>query len=525
MRPVLGFQLEVIAGPSDAPGAAAVWLQTQVDGWIRGWYERRGTPLTPNAPLAEAAVVPVGHTISVNREVPGPSTSLVEITWQYPADGDRSALWTSRATIAADAEGADLSLSLSIASVEFVARPFRFDVYVPRLIREIAQSGRAQLGGRALAARPRTVSVGNVVKFVEEDLKSPLRRLPLLLVAKTALDDRLPVDVTELAKELCGLAEVWVLSDRWTAYALSDAVGSRLSCFDGGIRTYWPGFDITDDPFSHPLITSRRQTEIEGTGTSVGRHLVRHLAPVGALRLADSPRAAAVRAQMAEVRRAEAKAAIKAGLALGEVDKLESQLLEAWEERDEERKRANELQEQLDAVRQNFALVSTTVSDVESGDGATEEPLADVVSVATALGRGERDFPILRVWRSAQTSAVASRYAHPDKVYRALEAIADVAAQVCDQQRTTMPLGNLEDLFAARGFGYAASDSQTTITKYGKDRTFTEEGNRLLFERHLTLGGGDRQNCLQIYFELDVKTGRADIGYCGVHLPYDGMRS
>jgi hypothetical protein len=43
--------------------------------------------------------------------------------------------------------------------------------------------------------------------------------------------------------------------------------------------------------------------------------------------------------------------------------------------------------------------------------------------------------------------------------------------------------------------------------------------------RHLTLGGGDRTNCLQIYFDVDEKTKKFAIGYCGRHLPYYGMRT
>lgn len=38
--------------------------------------------------------------------------------------------------------------------------------------------------------------------------------------------------------------------------------------------------------------------------------------------------------------------------------------------------------------------------------------------------------------------------------------------------------------------------------------------------RHLTLGGGDRQNCLQVYFEFDRDARKVLIGYCGVHLPH-----
>ena len=43
--------------------------------------------------------------------------------------------------------------------------------------------------------------------------------------------------------------------------------------------------------------------------------------------------------------------------------------------------------------------------------------------------------------------------------------------------------------------------------------------------KHLTLGGGDKVNCLQIYFEADDEVGNMDIGYCGEHLPYAKQRT
>lgn len=58
---------------------------------------------------------------------------------------------------------------------------------------------------------------------------------------------------------------------------------------------------------------------------------------------------------------------------------------------------------------------------------------------------------------------------------------------------------------------------------YGAERTFVHRGRKLVMQRHLTLGGGDRQNCLQIYFDVDESRQRFVIGYCGMHLRYYGM--
>jgi hypothetical protein len=326
---------------------------------------------------------------------------------------------------------------------------------------------------------------------------------------------------------------VWVLTDRWTTYGLSEAVGPRLSCFNGGVRTYWPGFVRSDDPFTHPLLTPLRLERLASDGADVGRYLVRHLAPVGALRLTDSARSKRVRAVAAELRRTEAMASVHRSLAEGEVKELEDQILEAWDKADRleksleaERERADEAEKQLDTVRQNFALVASAASAAAEDDQPDDTTsTAEVLSVSEAIDHAREDFPTLRVWSSAASSAGESRFARPEQVRQALEAIAEIGRLVFAQRKSKAPLGGLDRLFEERGFHYAAADSQTTTTKYGKDRTFTEDGRKYLFQKHLTLGGGDRQNCLQIYFEFDNDQERVDIGYCGEHLPYERMRS
>jgi len=530
VRPVLGFRLEV-AHDSSRTADNAAWLRATLEAWVRGWYERRAVPLPRDSPLDRS--LPSGHYIAINEDKPSNADILVELLWQYPADGDRTALWTTRATIASDDSGADLSLSLSIASAEFIARPFRYDLFVPRVIREIVRSGRASLGGRPIVDSPRTVSIGKVSAFAESDLGDPNRRLPIVVLTRGNASDAYPCEPIRLASELCGLAEVWLLSDRWTTYELTNAVGNRLSCFDGGLRTYWPGFRASDDPFSHPLMTSGRLENLRKHGIDVDRYLVRALAPVGAMRLSESERSRRIKAMGAERRRADAIVAVQQGIAEGKVKELEDQLLQAWEKVDRldaalaaERERAESAEEELDVVRQNFALVASTLGSDREDQPDEVGPIGQQIqSVGEALERAGRDHPVLRIWESARQSADDSHFARPLQVRQALEAIAEIGELVLDQQKTKRPLGALETLFEERGFQYAASDSQTTATMFGKDRTFTEDGRKYLFKKHLTLGGGDRQNCVQIYFEIDAQTKCVDVGYCGVHLPYDGMRS
>ncbi len=88
------------------------------------------------------------------------------------------------------------------------------------------------------------------------------------------------------------------------------------------------------------------------------------------------------------------------------------------------------------------------------------------------------------------------------------------------------PLGPVERAFACRvPFKYTGFESHTTLSMYGDERVFHHGEQSRQMQRHLTLGGGDTNNCLQIYFDFDDASQRVLIGYCGRHLPYHRQRT
>lgn len=74
-------------------------------------------------------------------------------------------------------------------------------------------------------------------------------------------------------------------------------------------------------------------------------------------------------------------------------------------------------------------------------------------------------------------------------------------------------------------FKFTSFESPTTLSLFGADRVFHHHGQSRMMTRHLTLGGGGANTCLQIYFDFDDANRRALIGYCGRHLPYSTQRT
>lgn len=531
MRHVLAthFAVSPPAGSSSRSTARDI-ARASLD-WCAGWYSRKLT-VPARLPAVEGGQTnPMdGHQVQVAILSEDAAGGEWEVKWSYPSDQDTSAHWMTEVRVLWDGDGVDVSVLLSIASTEFAVRPFAYEVFPPKIVRTLVDSYTCELGSRRLRSTAQQLALSNAAGFVSDHLSDPRRRLPLVLVSREHMSNLFLVDPVSLARDLCGLAEVWAINDKWTSYALSDMLGAKLSCYDGAVRTYWPGFTTAADPFQHPLIFPARLRALDEQGVAVNRYLVRHLAPVSALRFTDSERALRRRKLVAEETRRAAEARAREIAVSSNVDEIEKQLLDAYDaqyrlenELSEVRARETELREELVAVQQNFALVAAASRDyAEAEDNG--EPVTPQ-SVLQALEAADTQYHQIDFWPSARDSASDSHFARPDHVLHALSALAEVGQLYFEQRRTRKPLGNLDSLFEERGFKYAPSDSQTTLTKYGKERTFSRDRTKKLFERHLTLGGGDRQNCLQIYFDFDESVDLIQVGHCGIHLPYEGMRS
>ncbi len=211
-------------------------------------------------------------------------------------------------------------------------------------------------------------------------------------------------------------------------------------------------------------------------------------------------------------------------------------LEQAWDENkalkdlhEQEHRRANELDAELDRLKANWAQV--WVHPVEPAPEQCSEQVVAVNwefdSVADALVIAEVEFgDVLTVWTDARRSAQQSPFSSPGKVYRALKAIAEVGRDYFRSHETGVTLGPVEQAFASRvPFKYTGFESKMTMNRFGDERIFHHHNQSRQMQRHLTLGGGTTNNCLQIYFDFDDANRRVLIGYCGKHLQYYRQRT
>lgn len=529
MRPVYAVQFRV----QSAEGVLSFEsLIDSIGTWIQRWYSRRKN-LDIQVPTSTGSVEPLEeHSI----EFESASTSsgharLCTVSWSYPAEGDSRLLWRSDVAIAKSQEIVEFGLVLRIGSLEFKMAPPAFDVYRPQIVKSMTERYVCSVGGRTLGPTAHQIDIDDVRDFVEL-LESPSRRLPVVLCTRDPYSERFLASPGRLADVLVGLAHVYTLRDKWAAFRFTSEIGKQLACFNGAIRLYWPS--------RHPDGTLRADRpilprEVEELGDGVGAALMRRLAPISAFRNAELESARVLRAALNNERLAQASA-LRNEVASGrmereflehellklvdEAEKLRSSLARAELERDDALLAAMELEEANAALRENFETISRYTASTEAIPPLEAEEF-EPKSVSDALAHAAKNYQRLDVWSTAVESADHSDFARPAEVHQALLAIDELAEVYFTSKRETGPWA---DFFAERGFKYASTESQTTINMFGDERDFVRDGVKRRMLKHLTLGGGDKKNCLQIYFESDDAAELFSIGYCGRHLRTDKYR-
>ena len=145
--------------------------------------------------------------------------------------------------------------------------------YPSGLVAEIA--GRIPLlqNGRRFVCDPILLDTGKAMRGFLDKLVDPMRDMPFAVVSLPPPEpdgDMLAPTSGPLARALAGLAVVWALPPAMT-YRLSDAVGKRLSAFNGAWRFYRPGFSDRSDRARHPLLLKDRLADERGLDAATRR--------------------------------------------------------------------------------------------------------------------------------------------------------------------------------------------------------------------------------------------------------------
>ncbi|MBL8880485.1 MAG: hypothetical protein JNG88_15335 [Phycisphaerales bacterium] len=528
MRTVYATQFEIEA-PENSAGDYWDRVCGSTSGWVELYYGRK--QIAFDYPTLGGVARPADdHVVEVDLQQPDESTRLCTVDWSHPDDGDSTLRWQVQVTIAQASGRVECAIVIRVSSSSFSIIPARFTLRRPGLVRTLIESLPCKNASVRLQRTARELSVGDLREFVSLSLANPQRALPVVVVSKDVFSEKPAVDPDDLADRLVGLAEVAVTADKWAGFQLTDELGTKsLSCYDGAVRLYWPGFSVYAQPANHPLWLKGQIEWHESNGRPLSDFLMKMLAGIASFRHTDGK---TIRAAREAVRRERAKHLedLRAKVAKGGEGQaeLESLINDLWtendklkKERDEAFARRDEVERDLQAAKANLETMYQYQSEAEPTKATPQAAPAEAVfsNVLEATRAAADEFcENLLFLDSAFDAAKDSPFQRPERVKEALQAIDEVCREWRTSLESGVSMGTWESAFERRGFDYKNEISQTTRTKFGHEYMFMYKGKKRLFEKHITDGAKQAQKCFSIHMYRDEDERRVVIGHVGRHL-------
>jgi hypothetical protein len=514
MRTVYATSVEV---RSDADVSTSL---DYVGRWIHDWYlrQRLSVDVFENLGGEDVTVTPTdGHQLDVRHHTSSeaPGERLIDLRWEYPDQYDKTLGWVVRLALLRRTGSLLLSIDVAVTGLQPVVAPASIKLGSPRVIRDIARLRSVRIGGAPYILTPELVAAEDVELLVSE-LSDPSRPYPIVLVSRRVQDDVPLVDSGDLADRLAGVAKVYELVDKWSAFRLTEELGKPLSCFAGAVRIYWPRFNGHVDPFAHPVWMPWQFRDADVTERTLG-HLFGMVFEAAAFRHVEPAPITLVRLSAER----EARKALRSGGSKS-TDELLDDLIEMEQKLRAVEATNAELVRDNKTLRDNAAALSahTAWSDEptpnEPAPEVQAEPAAPT-SIAAAVQLAECKTKSIRFLPSAYTSAADSPYKHPERVLQALIALDEVASIWAETVDSGRPGGSVRQLFKKRGFDYADDVSQTSKGKWGSEYVADYKGQQLDIAPHITIGAKQADICLSIHWAWHKPEKVALVAHVGRH--------
>jgi len=440
---------------------------------------------------------------------------LLEFTFRHPDIRFPEVQWSTQCSLFSKGNRFRLTLRVNNTGPE-IGEPGVLLTSRPRLVLLLHQA--FDFANNEFAQRDyfSQVSANEAEDFVQYVLFDKDRKYPVL-VSSPRIDGSYPITGEKLAKDFCSLANVVVLSSPETAANFTRAIGSRfLSCINGGLRIYLPGFAKDSEPLDHPLLIGSR-----ASNPSERARFSNYLS------LATT-RSFQIDYRLNHLRDERTLAYDNRRRALNEeLEKAKSGSLETntWEDLAESYARDNKsllerllkLEEELADAERTIASLQYSLNAKQLGHTHESEKSLSFESAYEAVEMAKELFSDdILILDTALASAKDTPYSRPDIVWKSLQAI-----QTISSQRKKSPLGkNIKSAFSELGQDYRVGLSESSSKKIKNQYRFSENGKEYFCEEHLCHGvTADPATCLRIYFTTTLETeDRIVIGHVGRHL-------
>ena len=537
MKPVFSCSFD-LAKESHTPAEVFAQAAETTREWIEKKYQRPinqyGFGHRINVPTPGKLEPLPGHLLLTEDAAVG-LAKLRTIVWEHPGDQPNE-FWRTEVSLAHDQSKAGITLHTSIGSRDYSLSPLNFQPGVPGLVRQFLATLTCTLGGWRMPGEFYPVHHREVERFVREFLLNRDRTLPVIVISRDLWSEKPLVQPEEWAKSLAGLAEVAVLEDKWAGFKLTEHLGRPLSCFGGAIRIYWPRLAPASAPEKHRLWLPEYVEAAERSTFPLRRRLVAFLSAISTSNHLESTLVATVREAVSRKKLdefaatiARLKAADVSPETLEIVDayssenqELKAQLAQARTELAEERQVSASLRAEITNHQENYlALQQATpnAATIASAVNAATPP-ANFTSVLAAYDQAAKDFggansPLVFL-DSARESAKESPYRSPEQVYFLIKELHGIATLWRDNNGK---LGqDWRTALRDTGFDFKSRISDTTKGQFRSEYCFLYNGQKELFQEHVTKGAKDKNGCFSLHMFRDDTQLVVAIGHCGNHL-------
>jgi hypothetical protein len=504
------FELPSGTAPEQALDIAAGWFargQAPVEIYTDWTQGRRSYRLPDDGHMLEVEVFESG------------AGRLWQGTWRHPHSSDHNLHMVSDVEIGIIGEAVTMSLVIRAVWARAKVAPPRFDMRAPRLPRTVVERFEVSDADRRLTATAHVLDAAAVMGFIDELLLNPTRTRPVVFISDDPRRMGPNVDPDGVARELAGLAHVFYSVYGHPGWQLGRRLG-RLGCADGGVRIWWPGLTIEDDPMRHLLLAGHALRNWRGPDAlSV---LFRRISTAAAMNAAPAThpqlRRAGRRAQIAGATDVEARELL--ALALDDNERLTTELKSATDDCEMMELELGELADRLCAVEEEKEQLRRTYvgalaargadppADLTANDKsfASEEP--ELRSVRDAVDAVVDDCPHLAFADRAFESADASPFQRPELIRDALLKLERVAALWARPGG----IGGMDLGQKATELGLDWKVDISDTAKNRRDYRFPWNGDKYTMGPHVRLGSGSGAgNIARIYLyrhEPDDPTSR-----------------
>lgn len=409
---------------------------------------------------------------------------------------------------------------------------------VPGLVRQIAENHGATMDGRPIGNAPWIVDNKEEVDKLFSLLINPNRKHEVCVISTENESEDTSSTLIEADKffaQTVGAVHTVVLTSS-ASYELTSKVGKQLSVYKQAVRTYRPGFDPDEsENYEHPLALAQKISSWDGGGLGFSAFLItqclrRAVSEARVRRDEEIPPYTQAKETARELRRNQTRQTIKSkqeelDLAYEEIEdiqklrkeekeKYETDLSEAWEEKDQA---IDDLSEANDRIEN----LKSRIQFLESMQPKGKIPIPDNFNDLDVWAQNHLAGKVQVHNRAIRAAQNAEKECGPDNIrlaYETLLILRDYYVPMRmkggqkrkkEYQKKRQDKG-LEDTPTSSG-SRAGEQGDTYFLKFA--------GRQRKLDRHLKKGTRrDPRNCFRLYFFWDPATQQVVVGSFPKHL-------